>query len=97
MEDPQCCLSATIIVCFQHLPDCAVLIPFLLRAILTIFQTDGSNEPVTRTTALISLVCALLSLVFGCVYILRFQTMRSMKKAVRWAEASAPCSCVDNF
>ena len=40
-------------------------------AILTIFQTDGANEPVTRHAALVSLACALWSLVFGCIYILR--------------------------
>lgn len=66
--------------------------PAAPSAILTIFQIEGSNQPVTRTTALISLVCALMSLIFGCIYILRFATMRSMKKACRWAEVIIPCS-----
>lgn len=50
------------------------------------FQVDGSNQPVMRTSALIALICALWSLTFGCMYILRFSTMKSMHKASRWAE-----------
>lgn len=60
----------------------------LPSAILTMFQVDGSNEPVMRTAALIALVCALWSLTFGCMYILRFSTMKSMHKASRWAEVN---------
>ncbi|QRV93160.1 hypothetical protein RhiJN_21178 [Ceratobasidium sp. AG-Ba] len=63
-----------------------VVSALLLSAILTVFQVDGSNEPVLRTAALIALVCALWSLTFGCIYIVRFSTMRSMHKASRWAE-----------
>ena len=46
-------------------------------------------DPVTRTAALISLVCALMSLAFGCLFIVRFGTMRSMSRASNWAEVSA--------
>ncbi|KZO93793.1 hypothetical protein CALVIDRAFT_600508 [Calocera viscosa TUFC12733] len=60
----------------------------LLTAILTLFQIDVSNEPVTHTCGLLSLVCALLSLIFGCMYIVRFSTMRTMNKAARWAQAA---------
>ncbi|KZT51812.1 hypothetical protein CALCODRAFT_503052 [Calocera cornea HHB12733] len=60
----------------------------LLTAILTLFQIEVSNEPVTHTCGLLSLVCALLSLLFGCMYIVRFSTMRTMSKAARWAEAA---------
>ncbi|KAF8749724.1 hypothetical protein RHS01_09867 [Rhizoctonia solani] len=63
-----------------------VVSALLLSAILTMFQVEGSDEPVMRTAALIALVCALWSLTFGCIYILRFSTMRSMHKASRWAE-----------
>ncbi|CAE6420856.1 unnamed protein product [Rhizoctonia solani] len=63
-----------------------VVSALLLSAILTMFQVDGSDQPVMRTGALIALICALWSLAFGCIYILRFSTMRSMHKASRWAE-----------
>ncbi|OAX34449.1 hypothetical protein K503DRAFT_774526 [Rhizopogon vinicolor AM-OR11-026] len=59
----------------------------LLSAILSMFQnTQMSQDPVVRTAALLSLTSALMSLSFGCVYIVRFGTMRSMYKATRWAE-----------
>ncbi|KJA21607.1 hypothetical protein HYPSUDRAFT_202744 [Hypholoma sublateritium FD-334 SS-4] len=59
----------------------------LASAILTIFQIpDAAGDPVTRTLALMSLVCALMSLSYGCIYIVRFGTMRSMFHASRWAE-----------
>ncbi len=35
---------------------------------------------------MLSLISALMSLIFGCVYILRFSTMRTMRKAAKWAE-----------
>ena len=59
----------------------------LHRAILTIFQIqDAADDPVTRWTALFSLIFAIMSLSFGCVYIVHFGTMRSMDRASRWAE-----------
>jgi len=45
-------------------------------------------DPVTRTAALVSLVCALMSLAFGCLFIIRFGTMRSMYRASTWAGVS---------
>ncbi|TDL17644.1 hypothetical protein BD410DRAFT_729643 [Rickenella mellea] len=64
-----------------------VVSALLLSAILTLFQIqDAANGPVTRPFALLSLIAALWSLSFGCVYILRFGTMRSMYKASQWAE-----------
>ncbi|KAG9085664.1 hypothetical protein FRC06_003514, partial [Ceratobasidium sp. 370] len=63
-----------------------VVSALLLSAILTMFQVEGSDQPVMRTAALTALVCALWSLTFGCIYIVRFSTMRSMHKASRWAE-----------
>lgn len=57
------------------------------RAILTMFQVpEMAYDPVTRTAALVSLVCALMSLSYGCIFIVRFGTMRSMHRASRWAE-----------
>lgn len=59
----------------------------LLSAILSMFQnTQMSQDPVIRTAALLSLTSALMSVSFGCVYIVRFGNMRSMYKATRWAE-----------
>ncbi|KAG2011214.1 hypothetical protein CC2G_011359 [Coprinopsis cinerea AmutBmut pab1-1] len=58
----------------------------LLSAILTILQIDAaSNDGLTRYTAMASLVCALMSLLYGCVYIIRFGTMRKPYKAAEWA------------
>ena len=56
-------------------------------ALLTLFQVnDAAGDPLTRWSALFSLICALMSLTYGCVYIVQFGTMRSMYKASRWAE-----------
>jgi hypothetical protein len=49
-------------------------------------NTMMAQDPVIRTAALLSLTSALMSLFFGCIYIVRFGTMRSMYKATRWAE-----------
>lgn len=49
---------------------------------------EMAYDPVTRTAALMSLVCALMSLAFGCLFIIRFGTMRSMHRASTWAEVS---------
>lgn len=58
----------------------------LLAAILTVFQIQGAgNDPVTRYLAFWSLVCALVSLLYGCVFIIRFGTMRKTYKAAEWA------------
>ncbi|KZT13264.1 uncharacterized protein LAESUDRAFT_669722 [Laetiporus sulphureus 93-53] len=57
------------------------------RAILTMFQVnDAEDDPLTRSAALFGLVFALMSLCYGCVYIVQFGTMRSMDRASRWAE-----------
>lgn len=58
-----------------------------LSAILTIFQIpEAAGDPVTRTAAILSLICALMSLTYGCMYIVRFGTMRTMVRASKWAE-----------
>ncbi|KAF8197517.1 hypothetical protein BJ912DRAFT_846294 [Pholiota molesta] len=61
----------------------------LLTAILTILQIGtAANDPVTRYAALFSLICALVSLLFGCMYIIRFGTMRKTYAAVEWAKSA---------
>ncbi|KAF9057127.1 hypothetical protein BJ165DRAFT_1335279, partial [Panaeolus papilionaceus] len=58
----------------------------LLSAILTILQIEeAAADPITRYAALHSLICALVSLLFGCIYIIRFGTMRKTYKAAEWA------------
>ncbi|KAJ6541625.1 hypothetical protein B0H19DRAFT_856283, partial [Mycena capillaripes] len=57
----------------------------LLSAILTMLQIAGATNPITRTSALFSLICAIMSLVYGCLYIIRFGTMRKMHKASSFA------------
>ncbi|KAF8812655.1 hypothetical protein BYT27DRAFT_7159054 [Phlegmacium glaucopus] len=59
----------------------------LASTILTVFQIpQAANDPVTRTAALLSLVCALMSLAYGCMYSVRFGMMKNMFHASRWAE-----------
>ncbi|KAJ7165891.1 hypothetical protein C8R46DRAFT_1096498 [Mycena filopes] len=66
-----------------------VVSALLLSAILTMFQIPpAASDPVTRTTALLSLVSALMSLCYGCVYIVRFSTMRSMYRASKFAQVT---------
>ena len=47
---------------------------------------DAAGDPLTRWAAIFSLIFALMSLIYGCMYIVQFGTMRSMYKASRWAE-----------
>lgn len=59
----------------------------LCTAILTMFQIqDAAGDPLTRFAALFSLIFSIMSLTYGCIYIVQFGTMRSMYKASRWAE-----------
>lgn len=61
----------------------------MCSAILTILQIDtAAQNPITRYTALFSLICSLISLLFGCMYIIRFGTMRKPYKAAEWALVS---------
>ncbi|KAJ6580888.1 hypothetical protein B0H19DRAFT_1251168 [Mycena capillaripes] len=57
----------------------------LMSAILTMLQIEAASHPITRTSALFSLICALMSLLYGCMYIIRFGTMRKMHKASSFA------------
>lgn len=61
----------------------------LIGALLTVFQIEEAQYvPSTRTCALISLSTALLSLLFGGIYIIRFGTMRPLRKAIIWVDES---------
>ena len=58
-------------------------------AILTILQINSAAaNPLTRYSALLSLVCAFMSLLYGCIYIIRFGSMRKTHKAAEWANVS---------
>ncbi|KAF6749021.1 hypothetical protein DFP72DRAFT_553419 [Ephemerocybe angulata] len=59
----------------------------LLSAIVAILQIEPAfKDPVVHYSALFSLISALMSLLFGCMYILRFNTMRMPHKAIQWAQ-----------
>lgn len=52
-----------------------------------LFQIDDAGgDPAVRIPAFLSLICSLMSLSYGCIYIVRFGTMRSMNRASRWAD-----------
>lgn len=81
-------LNSSVFTIFQVLPRISmILIKLVDRAVLSMFQSQTmANDPVIRTAALLSLASAIMSLSYGCIYIVRFGTMRSMYKAARWAE-----------
>lgn len=59
----------------------------LCTTVLTMFQIpDAAGDPLTRWSALLSLIFSIMSLTYGCIYIVQFNSMRSMYKASRWAE-----------
>ncbi|KAF8638241.1 hypothetical protein AX17_002263 [Amanita inopinata Kibby_2008] len=61
----------------------------LLSAILTMLQLSRAiDEPLILYSALASLLCSLMSLLYGCMYIIRFGSMRKTYRAVAWAEAA---------
>ncbi|KIY48127.1 hypothetical protein FISHEDRAFT_12357, partial [Fistulina hepatica ATCC 64428] len=51
----------------------------LVSAVMTMFQVESAmTDPITRTTAFLALICALLSVLYGCMYMIRFGTMHAM-------------------
>ncbi|KAH9477352.1 hypothetical protein JR316_0009558 [Psilocybe cubensis] len=60
----------------------------ILSAILTILQIDtAAKDPLIRYTLLFSQVCAITSLLLGCLYSIRFDSsMRKTYKAAEWAD-----------
>jgi hypothetical protein len=86
MEDAQHYLGFTTVVSTLSLRSSGQDAHGTFRAILTILQIDSAaGDPITRYCALFSLICALMSLLFGCIYIIRFGTMRKPHKAAEWA------------
>jgi hypothetical protein len=64
-----------------------IISALLLSAVLTLLQIDGiGTDILCRTTAIISLVCSLMSILYCCVFIARFGTMKKLYKAASWAE-----------
>ena len=56
---------------------------------MTVLQIpSAANDPVTRYAALVSMMCAVMSLLYGSIYVIRFGTMRSASKAAEWAHVS---------
>lgn len=51
---------------------------------------DAAGDPLTRFAALFSLIFSIMSLTYGCVYIVQFGTMRTMYKASRWQKYVPP-------
>ncbi|KAF8815767.1 hypothetical protein BYT27DRAFT_7155352 [Phlegmacium glaucopus] len=63
-----------------------VVSTLLLAAVLTMLQIQSAAEdPLTRYTALFSLLCALISLIFGCMFVVLFSSMRRIHRAADWA------------
>ncbi|KAF8994701.1 hypothetical protein BDQ17DRAFT_1251443 [Cyathus striatus] len=59
----------------------------MLSAILTILQIEAAaSDPIIRYSALLSMICALMSLLYGCMYIIRFGSMKRAHKAAEWAD-----------
>ena len=69
---------------------CRILIPLpIYSAILSLLQIESAiNDPVTVYLALTSMICALMSLIYGCIYIIRLGSMRKVSKAAMWAAVS---------
>jgi hypothetical protein len=85
VEDAQHCLD-TFAVVSPALS--ALFLPYSrhFSGIISLLQVEtAAADPVTRTAALFSLICALFSLIYGALFVIRFGTMRSMYKASRWA------------
>lgn len=60
--------------------------PVAYSAILTLLQIDtASSDPLPRYTGFASMICALISLLCGYIYIIRFDSMRNSYKVVEWA------------
>ncbi|KAI6027094.1 hypothetical protein EDC04DRAFT_3116108 [Pisolithus marmoratus] len=59
----------------------------LLSAILSLLQDPQvAYDPVTRTSLFVSFTFAFMSLSYGCLYMVRFEAMKSMYMAARWAQ-----------
>jgi len=95
MADFQHCIRLTPVVSpvFFYIMLAVYLTSVMSSAILsTLSNRDVAEDPVSRYLALSSLICALISLLFGCMYIIRFGSMRKTYRAAEWALVSLnPC------
>ncbi|KXN85152.1 hypothetical protein AN958_11642 [Leucoagaricus sp. SymC.cos] len=58
----------------------------LVPGILTMFQISGAtNDPVTRYLAFWSLISAIMSLLYGCIFIIQFSQMKRTTVGIEWA------------
>jgi len=65
----------------------SAFLTYLHSAILTILQIESAaNDPLTRFSALVAMLTSFMSLIYGCIYIIRFGSMREATKAAQWAE-----------
>ncbi|KAI5835630.1 hypothetical protein K523DRAFT_411388 [Schizophyllum commune Tattone D] len=64
-----------------------IISALLMSGLMSMLQIDAaSSDVVTRTLCLLALIAALMSLLYGCLYIIRFGTMKRMHKAAAWAD-----------
>ncbi|KAM6497285.1 hypothetical protein JOM56_007758 [Amanita muscaria] len=64
----------------------------LLTAIYNVLLLGGQGSALTQCTALMSLFSALMSLILGCLYLVRFDTMRRTYKAIQWSSDAVKTS-----
>ncbi|KAL1730273.1 hypothetical protein EV714DRAFT_250502, partial [Schizophyllum commune] len=58
----------------------------VISALLLSYIDVAADDVVTRTACILALIAALMSLLYGCLYIIRFGTMKRMHKASAWAD-----------
>ena len=62
-------------------------------AIFSLLQfADAANQAVTRTLALLALLASLMTVVYCCLYTIRFNTMKSNRKGLSFAEVYGPAA-----
>ncbi|VDB92436.1 unnamed protein product [Peniophora sp. CBMAI 1063] len=64
-----------------------IISALLSASILTLLSVNGtSNDPVIRTTSVVSLLCSLWSIICASLYTVQFSPMKRMQKAASWVE-----------
>ncbi|RDB16580.1 hypothetical protein Hypma_002740 [Hypsizygus marmoreus] len=65
----------------------------LMSAIIGTLQINVAfSDPLVRMSVFASLICALMSLIYGGMFIIRFSNMRRLHKAIEWAKAGESTS-----
>ncbi|TFK61137.1 hypothetical protein BDN72DRAFT_778597, partial [Pluteus cervinus] len=73
--------------CLKEWKTLNIVSVLLLSAIASVLQIEAAAvDPIIRTSALLSLICALMSLLYGCMYSIRFYDMKKPYKAAQWAQ-----------